>query len=196
MFPIELHHHLYPISSILNPGIWFVCKIRCQSLSIIANLDPGILTCLQTRCHSLYFRNLLSPGFFTFFQLRCYTRFSDPGIYFPASHCPHLIFYPHSQKILFSKNYIVTTTKNRAYEIVFFSHTLPFPVLFITPLPWHPPYILCFFAAKKSLVSLTTTPFNANSAIIFGIAISPLKISAMVHTALTVMYGPINTAKI
>ena len=32
-----------------------------------------------------------------------------------------------------------------------------------------------------------TTPLNANSAIIFGIAIRPLKISAMVHTALTVM---------
>ena len=122
--------------------------------------------------------------------------FLIPGFIFPSSHFPRLIFYPHSQKILFSKNYIVTTTKNRAYEIVFFSHTLPFPVLFITPLPWHPPYILCFFAAKKSLVSLTTTPFNANSAIIFGMAINPLKISAMVHTALTVMYGPINTAKI
>lgn len=119
--------------------------------------------------------------------------FLIPGFIFPSSHFPRLIFYPHSQKILFSKNYIVTTTKNRAYEIVFFSYTLPFSVLFIMPLPWHPPYILCFFAAKKSLVSLTTTPFNANSAIIFGIAINPFTISAIVHTADTVMYGPKNT---
>ena len=29
----------------------------------------------------------------------------------------------------------------------------------------------------------------------FGMAMSPLKMSAMVHTALTVMYGPISTAR-
>lgn len=57
------------------------------------------------------------------------------------------------------------------------------------------PYILCFSAAKNAFVSFTITPLNANNAIIFGIAISPLKISAIVHTALTVMYGPINTAR-
>ena len=56
-------------------------------------------------------------------------------------------------------------------------------------------YIWCFFASKNAFVSFTTTPLSANNAIIFGIAISPLKISAMVHTALTVMYGPINTAR-
>ena len=37
-------------------------------------------------------------------------------------------------------------------------------------------------------------PERAKMAIIFGIAIRPLKISAMVHTADTVIYGPINTA--
>ena len=57
-------------------------------------------------------------------------------------------------------------------------------------------FSMCFFAAKKLFVSFTTTPLKANSAIIFGIAIRPLKISAIVHTALTVMYGPIKTAKI
>ena len=57
-------------------------------------------------------------------------------------------------------------------------------------------YILCFSALKNALVSFATTPLSANSAIIFGIAIRPLKISAIVHTALTVMYGPMNTAKI
>ena len=36
---------------------------------------------------------------------------------------------------------------------------------------------------------------NVNNAIIFGIAINPLKISAIVHTAFTVIYGPMNTAK-
>ena len=56
-------------------------------------------------------------------------------------------------------------------------------------------YILCFSAAKNAFVSLTITPLNTNNAIIFGIAISPLKISAIVHTALTVIYGPINTAR-
>ena len=40
---------------------------------------------------------------------------------------------------------------------------------------------------KKSRVSLTTTPLKAKMAIILGIAISPLKISAIVHTAETVM---------
>ena len=57
---------------------------------------------------------------------------------------------------------------------------------------WYSPD-LCLL--KKSFVSFATTPLNAKRAIIFGIAISPLKISAIVHTALTVMYGPINTAK-
>ena len=52
---------------------------------------------------------------------------------------------------------------------------------------------LCFL--KTLLFPLTTTPLNANSAIIFGRAISPLKISAIVHTALTVIYDLINTAK-
>ena len=48
-------------------------------------------------------------------------------------------------------------------------------------------YILCFFCSKKSFVSFTTTPLNANNAIIFGNAINPLKISAIVQTAETVM---------
>ena len=40
---------------------------------------------------------------------------------------------------------------------------------------------------KKSFVSFLTTPFNASSAIKFGNAISALKISAMFHTAATVI---------
>jgi len=47
---------------------------------------------------------------------------------------------------------------------------------------------------KYSLVSFATTPDNARSATMFGSAISPLKISAMFHTAATVMYGPMKTA--
>ena len=47
--------------------------------------------------------------------------------------------------------------------------------------------IYFFNPSKYTLVSATTTPLNATSAIRFGIAISPLNISAMVHTALTVM---------
>ena len=39
----------------------------------------------------------------------------------------------------------------------------------------------------RTKVSLTTTPLKAKMAIILGIAISPLKISAIVHTAETVM---------
>ena len=57
-------------------------------------------------------------------------------------------------------------------------------------------YALCLPALKNSFVSLATTPLKANMAIILGIAIRPLKISAIVHTALTVIYGPINTARI
>ncbi len=40
---------------------------------------------------------------------------------------------------------------------------------------------------QEALVSFTTTPLNAKSAIIFESAIRPLKISAIVHTAATVM---------
>lgn len=49
--------------------------------------------------------------------------------------------------------------------------------------------------SKYFLVSAAHTPLNAIKAIKFGMAIKPLKISAIVHTALTVMNGPINTAK-
>lgn len=41
----------------------------------------------------------------------------------------------------------------------------------------------CIILWKKLLVSFTTTLLKANSAIIFGRAISPLKISAIVQTA-------------
>ena len=54
--------------------------------------------------------------------------------------------------------------------------------------------------ARKQLESQlkrpVISPLNAKSAIMFGSAIRPLKISAIVHTAATVMYGPINTARI
>ena len=46
---------------------------------------------------------------------------------------------------------------------------------------------------KYFFVSLTTTPFRTIKAIKFGSAISALKISAIFHTAATVIYGPINT---
>ena len=53
-----------------------------------------------------------------------------------------------------------------------------------------------FSFAKYAFVSDTTTPLREIKAIKFGNAISALKISAMFHTASTVMYGPINTARI
>ena len=43
------------------------------------------------------------------------------------------------------------------------------------------------FFLRYSRVSFATTPPNANKAIMFGIAISPLKISAIVQTAATVI---------
>ena len=49
-------------------------------------------------------------------------------------------------------------------------------------------------AGEVVLRLLHHTPESAMSAIMFGIAMSPLKMSAMVHTAATVMYGPMNTA--
>ena len=41
---------------------------------------------------------------------------------------------------------------------------------------------------------MATIPLNAMRAIRFGIAMNPLKISAIVHTADTVRKGPIRTA--
>ena len=52
----------------------------------------------------------------------------------------------------------------------------------------------CRFSAKYCLVSIATTPDRAISAMTFGNAIRPLKISAVSHTASTVRYGPMNTA--
>ena len=53
-----------------------------------------------------------------------------------------------------------------------------------------------FFLRKYAFVSRATIPFNASSAIRLGNAIKPLKISAIVQTAETVIYGPMNTARI
>ena len=49
---------------------------------------------------------------------------------------------------------------------------------------------------KYFLVSVITTSLNAHNAIRFGKAISPLKISANIQTADTVINGPIKTARI
>jgi len=57
-------------------------------------------------------------------------------------------------------------------------------------------YNLPFNFFKYCFVSLATTPLRAKSAIMFGNAMHPLKMSAIVQTALTVMYGPMNTATI
>ena len=51
-----------------------------------------------------------------------------------------------------------------------------------------------FCRSKYSLVVLAMTPDRASKATMFGMAISPLKISAIVQTAATVRYGPMNTA--
>lgn len=48
-------------------------------------------------------------------------------------------------------------------------------------------FIFKYYFLKNLFVSATTTPLRAKIAIIFGIAMRPLKISAMVHTADTVM---------
>jgi hypothetical protein len=53
-----------------------------------------------------------------------------------------------------------------------------------------------FRLLRYLLVSDTTTPFNAISAIRLGIAIRPLNISAIVHTAETVIKGPMKIHKI
>ena len=61
---------------------------------------------------------------------------------------------------------------------------------------YSPKLCICFLILKNLCVSDAATPLSANMAIIFGMAIRPLNILADVHTALTVMYGPINTAAI
>lgn len=48
--------------------------------------------------------------------------------------------------------------------------------------------------SKYDFVSLATIPLNAMSAIRLGIAMNPLKISAIVQTAFTVRKGPMRTA--
>ena len=48
--------------------------------------------------------------------------------------------------------------------------------------------------SKYDFVSLATMPLKAMSAIRFGMAMNPLKISAIVHTADTVRKGPMRTA--
>ena len=64
--------------------------------------------------------------------------------------------------------------------------TVSSPLLYL-PSPPDVSVSLMFLGFKKLFVSFTTTPLKANMAIIFRIAIRPLKISAMVHTALTVI---------
>ena len=99
----------------------------------------------------------------------------------------HNLYSPsvHSQIISRQKNPLTGILTPQSEDSLFSIILLRFIIL----------YILCFFASKNVFVSFTITPLSANSAIIFGIAISPLKISAIVHTALTVIYGPINTAR-
>ena len=75
-----------------------------------------------------------------------------------------------------------------AYVMPVLKHHYVILYVFICSI-FHAPYsvalFLCVMSLKEVLCFLNY---------IFGIAISPLKISAMVHTAFTVIYGPMNTA--